>query len=84
LGILPLSLASSTLFRMFFKMFLSIVTFGALHGFVLLPVILPWLTLESTDESTGDGVDTYDQHQTPRSVTKAKSVSVASMPVTNK
>ena len=84
LGILPLSLASSTLFRMFFKMFLSIVTFGALHGFVLLPVILPWLTLESTDESAGDGVDTYDQHQTPRSVTKAKSVSVASMPVTNK
>lgn len=50
LGVLPLSLASSTMFRMFFKMFLSIVVFGALHGFVLLPAILPWLNLETNTD----------------------------------
>jgi Niemann-Pick C1 protein len=53
LGVFPLSLASSTLFRMFFKMFLSIVIFGALHGFVLLPAVLPWISLEAHEDRVG-------------------------------
>lgn len=50
LGVFPLSLATSAMFRMFFKMFLSIVAFGALHGFVILPAILPWITLNAYDD----------------------------------
>lgn len=50
LGVLPLAQAESTLFRMFFKMLLCIVTFGALHGFVLLPAILPWISVEAHGE----------------------------------
>jgi len=40
IGILPLAFASSTVFRVFFKMFVSIVIVGGLHGLVVLPVIL--------------------------------------------
>ena len=40
LGVLPLAAASSQVFRVFFKMFLSIVVVGGIHGFVLLPVLL--------------------------------------------
>ena len=40
LGIVPLAFASSEVFRVFFKMFFSIIVLGATHGLVLMPVIL--------------------------------------------
>ena len=40
LGILPLAFAGSELFRIFFKMFLSIIVLGVSHGLVLMPVVL--------------------------------------------
>lgn len=40
LGVVPLSLSSSEVFRSFFYIFLGIVAFGASHGLVLTPVLL--------------------------------------------
>ena len=40
IGVLPLAFASSFIYRIFFKLFLSIVTLGMLHGFVLIPVLV--------------------------------------------
>lgn len=40
LGVAPLALASSEIFRVFFKSFGSIVVFGMIHGFILVPVLL--------------------------------------------
>lgn len=40
LGVVPLSLSSSEVFRNFFYIFLGIVGFGASHGLVLTPVLL--------------------------------------------
>lgn len=45
LGILPLAFAGTAIFRIFFRMFFSIIVFGGTHGLILLPVILPWLPL---------------------------------------
>ena len=43
LGISPLILSNSTVFRTFFKMFLGIIVFGLGHGLVLMPVVLSLL-----------------------------------------
>eukprot|EP00903_Cladosiphon_okamuranus_P015713 g14505.t1 len=40
LGIMPLAFASNTIFRVFFKMFLVIISFGFFHGVVFIPVML--------------------------------------------
>merc|ERR1711916_315348 len=40
LGILPLAAATSEIFRVFFKSFVSIVLFGGSYGLIFLPVLL--------------------------------------------
>ncbi|CAM9472749.1 unnamed protein product, partial [Ascophyllum nodosum] len=40
LGIMPLAFASNVIFRVFFKMFLVIISFGFFHGVGFIPVVL--------------------------------------------
>ena len=51
IGILPLAWASSVIFRTFFRMFFLIIVFGAGHGLLLLPAILPSLPFDETHSS---------------------------------
>lgn len=60
LGILPLAFANSAIFRIFFRMFFSIIVFGAGHGLILLPVILPWIPFGDEEEGEKEG-ERYDQ-----------------------
>lgn len=43
LAILPLSLASSYIFTVFFRMWFGIIVFGVANGFILLPVLLSFI-----------------------------------------
>jgi hypothetical protein len=49
-GIMPLAFASSVIFRTFFRMFFCIIIFGAGHGLILLPAILPSLPFTAFEE----------------------------------
>lgn len=40
LGILPLAFANSEIFRVFFRLFLNIISYAAVHGLAVLPVLL--------------------------------------------
>jgi len=54
IGISVLANAHSTIFELFyFRMYLSIVILGALHGLVLLPVLLSWLHLGMWRQKNG-------------------------------
>ena len=52
LGILPLAFAGTSIFRIFFRMFFSIIVFGGSHGLILLPAILPWLPLREKEHKS--------------------------------
>ncbi|CAM9850692.1 unnamed protein product, partial [Ectocarpus sp. 12 AP-2014] len=43
LGIMPLAFANNVIFRVFFKMFLVIISFGFFHGVAFIPVLLSML-----------------------------------------
>ena len=69
LGISPLILSNSTVFRTFFKMFLGIIVFGLGHGLVLMPVVLSLLgarasgtapAIEAVDARTSSKGDAAD------------------------
>ena len=40
IGILPLVMAKSEIFRVFFRMFFNIIVYATIHGLVLCPVVL--------------------------------------------
>jgi multidrug efflux pump subunit AcrB len=53
IGVLPLAFASSFVYRVFFKLFLSIVVLGILHGFVIAPVLV---VLLYSNNSSGENM----------------------------
>lgn len=55
IGVLPLAFASSWVYRVFFKLFLSIVVLGIVHGFVVAPVLVVLLFSKSSVHSTSKG-----------------------------
>ena len=62
LGMSPLIFANSTIFRTFFRMFLSIIIYGALHGLVLLPALMPLIPFTNLNnyiikDNNSDGSD---------------------------
>ncbi|CAM9909842.1 unnamed protein product [Choristocarpus tenellus] len=50
IGIIPMAFASNTIFRVFFRMFLCIITFGVFHGLVFIPVAIS--ILPDTNKAT--------------------------------
>lgn len=56
LGMFPLAFANSTIFRTFFRMFLSIIIFGAIHGLVLLPALMPLISFVELRNYAGDDI----------------------------
>lgn len=56
IGVLPLFFASSWVYRVFFKLFLSIVVLGILHGFVIAPLLVVLLFSCEKENSKTNGV----------------------------
>jgi hypothetical protein len=52
-GIIPLAFASSVIFRTFFKMFFCIILYGAGHGLILLPALLPSMPFTAFEGAHG-------------------------------
>ena len=64
LGISPLILSNSTVFRTFFKMFLGIIVFGLGHGLVLMPVVLSLLGGRAS--GTAPAIEAVDARTPPK------------------
>ncbi|CAN0510355.1 unnamed protein product [Ectocarpus sp. 12 AP-2014] len=63
LGIMPLAFASNVIFRVFFKMFLVIISFGFFHGVVFIPVMLSILPDRLVSNSAhGEGTASITRH----------------------
>ena len=54
LGILPMAFAGSEIFRTFFRMFIGIIGYGASHGLIVLPVLLPWIASMRSHSQVAD------------------------------
>jgi Niemann-Pick C1 protein len=57
LGVVPLALAKSAVFRVFLKMFISIVLVGGSHGLIVLPVILSFIGPSLARKAENDVAD---------------------------
>ncbi|CAM9737467.1 unnamed protein product [Ectocarpus sp. 13 AM-2016] len=69
LGIMPLAFASNVIFRVFFKMFLVIISFGFFHGVVSIPVMLSILPDRLVSNSAhGDGTASVERHNGSKKV----------------
>ncbi|CAM9359742.1 unnamed protein product, partial [Ectocarpus fasciculatus] len=69
LGIMPLAFASNVIFRVFFKMFLVIISFGFFHGVVFIPVMLSILPDRLVSNSThGEGTASVKRHNGSKKV----------------
>ncbi|CAM9506157.1 unnamed protein product [Ectocarpus sp. 12 AP-2014] len=63
LGIMPLAFANNVIFRVFFKMFLVIISFGFFHGVVFIPVMLSILPDRLVSNSAhGEGTTSITRH----------------------
>eukprot|EP00971_Amphidinium_carterae_P050940 1002953-Amphidinium_carterae.1 len=72
-AILPLSLSSSQIFRVFFQMFFGIFIVGGLHGLVLMPVFLAVCgpSLENDTEPSKE-VATVEESSTEKEKSEGK------------
>ena len=68
LGTVPLVFASATIFRYFFKVFMSIIAFSALHAFLLGPAFL-YMADPSTSHDY-EPIDSPKPHETLKALPK--------------
>ncbi|CAM9472819.1 unnamed protein product [Ascophyllum nodosum] len=70
LGIMPLAFANNVIFRVFFKMFLVIISFGFFHGVAFIPVVLSLMPDWCVRQSRGSA-DTREIKASPLQETPA-------------
>ncbi|CAM9121063.1 unnamed protein product [Ectocarpus fasciculatus] len=69
LGIMPVAFANNVIFRVFFKMFLVIISFGFFHGVVFIPVMLSILPDRLVSNSAhGEGTASVRGHNRSKKV----------------